>query len=109
MKTYPRIDDQMPVLKFNVNAVLEGTPLKHHIRGASMFGQFSGPALVALGHGHPDSWGLGPDMPGCCATFCWCCCFFGYPCSPPVGRRSANFKADFNYSVKPKPGVGIHG
>ncbi len=64
VKTFPKIDDQLPVLKFNLDAVLNGTPLKHHIKGASMMGKLDGPALVALGHSHAEGWGVGPDLPG---------------------------------------------
>jgi hypothetical protein len=39
-------------------------------------------------------------------TFDWLCCFFGYPCSPPVGHSSAVAKSNYNLSMKPIPGIG---
>lgn len=108
IKTYPKIDDQMPVLVKNVAAALNKTPLTHHVKGASYFGRLDGPLLVALGHGHADGYGLGPDLPGCLGWLCWGCCCFGWPCSAPAGRQSAKAKSDFNNTIKPKPGVGLH-
>lgn len=97
VKTVVRIDDQMPTLIANAWALLDGQPLKVHIRGASFEGKINGPMMVALGHGVPGAIGLGPDCPGCCGSCCWFCCC----CSPPSGSIIAGVKADFNYSVKP--------
>jgi hypothetical protein len=109
VKTYPRIDDQLPTVFHNIEAHLVKKPLKSHVRGANFMGQINGPMLVAFGHDHPEGYGLGPNLPGCMGTCCWCCCCFGGPCSTPAGPAAAKMKGDFNRDgVKPKPGIGIH-
>lgn len=82
----------------------------HHVKGKSMPGSFPGPVMVAFGHGGvKDAYGVGPDLgPGCCSAFCWFCCFCGPPCSTPAGAGVAKAKTDFNMTIVPKNGVGIH-
>lgn len=109
VKTYPKIQDQLPVLVKNVDLLFQKKALQHHVKGASFFGKVNGPLLVALGHSvEKDSYGVGPDLPGTCLPCCcWTCCCFGAPCAPPAGAGSAKTKADFNNSVVPKKGKGI--
>lgn len=109
VKTYPRIDDQLPTLYANIEAVLSDNALLHHVRGKSFTGQFKGPLMVALGHDHPEGYGVGPDLPGCLGGCCWFCCCCGPPCSTPAGPGVAKAKSDFNQSVFPHPGKGLSG
>ena len=74
IKTYLRIQDQTPTLIKNIIATLEDKPLIAHSRGNSLQSQISGPAIVALGHDHPEGVGIGPDLPGCLGWCCWCVC-----------------------------------
>jgi len=97
----------MSTLLPNIEAKLNNRALKEHKRGASFMGQLQGPALVAMGHGHPEGYGVGPDLPGCAGFCCWLCCFFGMPCSPPAGHAVAQMKNDFNYTIQPRKGKGI--
>lgn len=94
----------MPVLVHNVNAFLTGKPLKNHVKGVSFMGKVEGPIMVALGHGAPKGYGIGPNIPGC-YSFCWFCCCC---CSTPGGSCVAKMKNEFNNSIVPKKGVGIH-
>jgi len=108
VKTVPKIYDQQPTVVFNVKATLNKTQLKHHVKGASFVGKFSGPGFVAFGHNLDEGWGIGPDLPGCCGIFCWACCFCGtWPCSPMTGHGVNKFKSDFNAGMAPKPGQGM--
>ena len=93
----------------NIGLRFQNKDLQHHVKGASFFGKVNGPLLVALGHGAgPESYGLGPDLPGCCLPFCcWFCCCVGPPCSTPAGSGAGKMKSDFNDSVVPKKGKGI--
>eukprot|EP01034_Spumella_vulgaris_P031813 gene31813-39298_t len=106
---YAVVDDTFTVAGYqNVFALGDcKTQLKHHVKGASFMGKLDGPLMVAFGHSHPEGWGVGPDLPGCLGTCCWCCCMFGWPCSPPVGPAGAKGKSDFNASIFPKKGKGI--
>jgi len=88
----------------NVVATLEGHALSVH--KPTFYGGLKGPLAVAFGHGHPDGYGVGPDLPGCCGCLCWTCCIFGLPCSPPAGKGVMKMKSDFNLSVKPTKGKG---
>ena len=101
IKTYMRINDQIPTLVSNVLAFLEDKPLVAHV--VSFQGQFSGPGMVCLGHDHPEGIGLGPDCPGCPGWCCWLICC----CQPPHGKKIAEIKTDFNVSIKPNKGRGI--
>lgn len=49
-KAFIKIDDQVPSLVYNVQAMASGKPLKPHVPG--MMGKVTGPILVALGHEH---------------------------------------------------------
>eukprot|EP01034_Spumella_vulgaris_P031146 gene31146-38489_t len=64
LKIYSKIADTIPVVVFNINAVLSNTPLKHHVKGATIKGSIDGPGLVTIGHGLPEGWGVGPNFPG---------------------------------------------
>jgi hypothetical protein len=109
VKTYPKIEDQLPILSKNVEALLASKPLQHHTKGSSMMGQVHGPMVVALGHDVAGGYGVGPDLPGTCLPFCcWlCCCFGTAPCSTPAGPGVAKMKSDFNSTIVPRPGKGI--
>lgn len=100
-----KIGEQADALVLNILASLEGRPLKSYKKG--MMGNLTGPMLVALGHGHPQGYGLGPNCPGCVGFMCWFCCCIGGPCSPPAGSGAAKAKSDFNKSVKPQIGKGL--
>eukprot|EP01034_Spumella_vulgaris_P031550 gene31550-38968_t len=106
-KSYPKIDDQMPVIVKNVNAVLTRTPLTHHVKGVSFGGKINGPILVTYGHGLDNNWAVGPDLPGCAGWFVWCCCWCGWPCSPPAGHAAAKIKSDFMMTMEPRKGAGL--
>jgi hypothetical protein len=109
VKTYPKIEDALPTLLANVYATLDGNgaSLKHHTKGFK--GKIDGPLLVALGHNHPDGYGVGPDLgTGCLGWTCFMCCCLGMPCSLPAGKGASKMKTDFNASVTPKKGMGMH-
>ena len=91
----------------NVNALAAGKPLTIHKRGGSLFGRAEGPILVALGHGHEDAVGLGPNLPGAMGWLCWCCCCMGLPCSTPYGPGIAKMKYDLNVKMRPQKGKGM--
>ena len=97
-----KVGNQLPTLVHNVTAFVHDRPLKNHVRDA-----VRGPLLVALGHDMPNGVGLGPDFPGVGGWFVWCCCFCGFPCSPPVGHLGNKLKSDFNKTIGPKKGKGI--
>jgi hypothetical protein len=103
IKTYIKIDDQMPVLMHNIQAVLNNKALKQHVKGQSWEGKIKGPVMVAMGHGLSEGYGLGPELPGCMG----CCCWFICCCSAPRGHFVNKMKSDFNYTVKPQLGKGI--
>lgn len=108
VKTYPKIDDQIAVVKQNIVAFLAGKPLVHHTKNSSFMGKMHGPIVVALGHDIEEGYGLGPDLPGTCLPFCcWLCCCFGSPCSTPAGKGVAKMKSDLNSSIIPRPGKGL--
>ena len=46
-------------------------------------------------------------LPGCAGLLCWACCCFGYPCSHPYGKKSAEVKTQFNNSIMSIKGKGI--
>lgn len=104
VKTFVKVGDQMPTLVANVVNFLANKPLTHHVKGKSFEGKFNGPGMVALGHGLPDGYGVGPELPGCCLGWCcwFCCC-----CQTPQGPRVAKMKSDFNLTVIPRPGKGL--
>jgi hypothetical protein len=101
-----KIDEEHVTVVKNICAALDGKGvggLKPHSRGFKS--NLKGPMMVALGHGHPDGYGFGPDVgTGCLGYFICCCCCC---CGAPAGSRPAKIKADFNYSVKPIKGKGI--
>ena len=103
VKSFVRVNDQMPILVANINLFAENKPLQVHVKGKSFMGQINGPMLVALGHDLPNGYGLGPNVPGywlsSCLYLCWC--------GTPAGRMSNNIKSDFNKNVIPRKGVGI--
>ena len=105
-KTLPKIDEEHVTAVNNICAALDGKAkdtFKKHSRG--FMGNLTGPLMVAFGHGHPDGYGVGPDVGTGCMGYCifvCCCC-----CQPPGGKRLAKMKSDFNYSVKPIKGQGI--
>lgn len=104
VKIYPKIDDQMPTIIKNVVATLEGHALTPHKK--TFYSSIKGPMAVSLGHGHPDGYGVGPDLPGCLGCVCWTCCCFGMPCSPPAGKGVMKMKTDLNLSIKAIKGKG---
>ena len=82
---YVLFEDQLPVLLANVVALTQGKPLTPHVLGKSFpFGKVNGPMMVSIGHGHPEDYGVGPDLPQPLSCCCWCCCCFGAPwyCRP---------------------------
>jgi len=105
VKIGPKIKDQVPTLVSNVIAKVEGRSLANYKKG--FFGSLPGPLLVALGHGHAQGYGLGPNLTGCPGCCIWICCCCGPPCAPPAGAGPAKIKSDFNKSVKPQVGKGM--
>lgn len=102
-----KILDQLPILLKNVVALAQEKPLTPHVLGKSFpMGKINGPIFVAIGHHHPDAFGIGPDMPQPLRCCCWCCCC-GPPCHTPASKGIAKFKAEFNDSMSPKAGKGI--
>lgn len=104
MKTSPHVEDQLPTVLYNVQAVVGMRPLKDHKIG--FMGKTIGPMMVAFGHELPDGRGIGPDIPAC-NGLCWVCCCFGMPCSIPAGKGVAKTKSNFNNTVYPKKGKGM--
>jgi hypothetical protein len=98
-----KINDQLPDILTNIDAVVNKKPLVAHQRGKSFFGQADGPMMVAFGHGLDEGYGVGPALPGCMGCCCWVCCC----CQTPAGHQTNKMKSDFNASVTPKKGKGI--
>ena len=107
MKTVSHFNDQITFLIPNITAALNSSrAMKAYSPG--LMGKTTGPMIVALGHGLPDTYGAGPDLPGTVGACCWfCCCLGTSPCSPPAGSGVGKMKADFNDSIKPTKGVGM--
>ena len=73
-------EDQFPILVENVVALTQDKPLRPHVLGKTfIYGKVNGPMMVAIGHGHPEAYGVGPDLPQPLRCCCWCCCCFGAP------------------------------
>ena len=107
VKTMPHIEDQLPTIYDNLLSTLDShTPsLKDYTPG--FMGKTTGPMMVAIGHSKTDPYGVGPDVPGM-GFLLWLCCCCGPPCSTPAGAGVGKMKADFNDTVKPTKGVGMH-
>lgn len=106
-KTITPVDDQLITCLDNVVATLEGKSLKEFAPGFKS--KMIGPTLLVLGHLGNDvteSWGAGPDVPGC-GFCCWFCPCFGGFCADPVGLASGKTKSDFVETIKPVKGQGM--
>ena len=71
VKSYIRVEDQLPTVFMNAIGLLEGTTMIEHVRGGSFQGRIKGPAMVALGHGLDEGIGIGPDFPGIFGMLNW--------------------------------------
>lgn len=61
-------------------------------------GKATAPLLIAIGHDHPDGYGVGPNVPDCCIATCvWCCCMCGGPCHTPAGKGVLNMSKYVDY------------
>ena len=103
-KTYVKINDVLPTLLANIDAYFNKQALKQHQKGAGFMGQVEGPMMIAFGHGLPDGYGIGPNLPGCMGGCCWFCCC----CQTPAGHQTAKIKSDFNKSIFPQKGKGLN-
>lgn len=108
VKTFIRVEGQLPYIHKNILAKVRNLNLQKHVHGKSFREQIKGPLLVAFGHDLPNGYAIGPDFPGMLGFCNWLCCFCGPPCSTPAGKISLKMKNDFNKSVTPKKGRGIH-
>ena len=103
-KTYIGIEDTLPTVIANISAAASKQPLRDHKKGG--MGGITGPMMIALGHDVPTGIGIGPDCgSGSC---CNCCCWVLCCCQPPSGSRIGKAKSDFNLSITPKLGMGMH-
>ena len=107
VKTYVKIDAQLPTVLHNIFAIVDKTPLSTCDRNSTLAGQVTGPIVVSLGNDAADSFAVGPELPGAYGLLCWVCCFFGGPCAVPYGFESAKAKSLYNSNVTPKIGFGI--
>mmetsp|Transcript_30920 Transcript_30920/g.42302 ORF Transcript_30920/g.42302 Transcript_30920/m.42302 type:complete len:207 (-) Transcript_30920:331-951(-) len=101
------IRDQLPILLKNVVALAQEKPLTPHVLGKFRASMLKGPIFVAIGHHHPDAFGVGPDFPQPLRCILWLCCCFTSPCHTPSSKELGKLKTKMDMEMTPKAGKGI--